>query len=59
MTDVVKFCTLGTLMKKVIDNFHSFFLYMLKSRLSRLKQMQSFTQNVGLAGLIFEINGKN
>ena len=27
MTDVVKFCTLGTLVKKVINNFYSFFLY--------------------------------
>ena len=27
MTDVVKFCTSGTLVKKVSDNFYSFFLY--------------------------------
>ena len=27
MTDVVNLCALGTLVKKVIDNFYSFFLY--------------------------------
>ena len=36
MTDVAKFCTSGTLVKKLINNFYSLF-YMLKSRLSRLK----------------------
>ena len=36
VADVVKFCTSDTLVKNVLDNFFSF-LYMLKSRLSRLK----------------------
>ena len=27
MMDVVKFCASGTLVKKVINNFYSFFLY--------------------------------
>ena len=36
MADVVKFCTSDTLVKNLLDNIFSF-LYMLKSRLSRLK----------------------
>ena len=52
MMDVVKFCTSGTLVKKVIDNFYSFFLY--------VEVQIEMTQNfIWLAGLIFEINGKN
>ena len=34
MTDVVKFCTLGTLVKKVIDNFH-------QVQIEQIKVMQS------------------
>ena len=55
MMDVVKFCTSGTLVKKVIDNFYSFFLYV-EVQIEQIKMMQSF---MGLAGLIFERNGKN
>ena len=39
MTDVVKFCTSGTLVKKVSDDF-DLFSYMLKSIVSRLKWCQ-------------------
>ena len=55
MTDVVKFCTSGTLVEKVIDNFYSCF-YILEVQIEQIKMMQSF---IVLAGLIFEINGKN
>ena len=55
MTDGVKFCTLGTLVKKVSDDFYSFLLYV-EVQIGQIKMMQSF---IGLAGLIFEINGKN
>ena len=53
MTDAVKFCTSGTLVKKVINNFYSFFI---EVQIEQIKMMKSF---IGLAGLIFEINGKN
>ena len=55
MTDVVKFSTSGTLVKQVIDKFYAFFLYV-EVQIEQIKMMQSF---IGLAGLIFEINGKN
>ena len=40
MTDVVKFCTLGMLVKKVINNFYSFLLY-LEVKIEHIKMMQS------------------
>ena len=43
-----------SIVKKVIDNFYSF-LYA-EAQIEQTEMMQSF---IGLAGLIFEINGKN
>ena len=54
MADVVKFCTSDTLVKNVHDNFFSF-LYV-EVQIEKIKMIQSF---IGLAGQIFEINGKN
>ena len=54
MTDVVKFCTSDTLMKKISNNFYSFFLYV-EVQIEQIKMIQRF---MGLAGLIFEINEK-
>ena len=56
MMDVVKFCTSGTLLKKVIDNFDSFFFLYVEVQIEQIEMIQNF---IGLAGLIFEINGKN
>ena len=55
MKGVVKFCTWGTLVKKVIDIFYSFFEYV-EVQIEQIKMMQN---SIGLAGLIFEVNGKN
>ena len=48
MTDVVKFCASGTLVKRVSDNFYSFFIYV-EVQIEQVKMIQSF---IGLAGLI-------
>ena len=58
MTDVVKFCTSDTLVKKALDIFFFSFLYIfyVEVLIEQIKMMKSF---IGLAGLIFEINGKN
>ena len=56
MTDVVNLCGLGTLVKKVIDNFYSSFFLYVEVQIEQIKMVQSF---IGLAGLIFVINGKN
>ena len=55
MADVVKFCTSDTQVKNVLDNLFSF-LYYVEVQIEQIKMIQSF---IGLAGLIFEINGKN
>ena len=55
MADVVKFCTSGTLVKNVLDNFFFIFIYV-EVQTEQIKLIQSF---IGLASLIFEINGKN
>ena len=55
MADVVKFCTSDTLVKNVLDNFFFIFIYV-EVQIEQIKMIQSF---IGLAGLIFEINGKN
>ena len=55
MTDVVKFCTSDTLVKKVLNNFFFIFIYA-EVQIEQIKIVQSF---IGLVGLIFEINGKN
>ena len=55
MTDVVKFCTSGVPVKKVSDNFYSFSYNYVEVYIEQIKMTQSF---IGLAGLIFEINGK-
>ena len=55
MADVVKFCTSDTLVKNVLDNFFFIFIYV-EVQIEQIKMIQRF---IGLAGLIFEINGKN
>ena len=55
MTDVVKFCTSGTPVKKVSNNFNYSFLYV-EVQIEQIKMMQSL---IGLASLISKINGKN
>ena len=56
MADVVKFCTSDTLVKNVLDNFFFFIFIYVEVQIEQIKMIQRF---IGLAGLIFEINGKN
>ena len=55
MADVVKFCTSDILVKNVLGYLFFIFIYV-EVQIEQIKMIQSF---IGLAGLIFEINGKN
>ena len=54
MADVVKLCTSDTLVKNLLDKFFFIFIYV-EVQIEQIKMTKSF---IGLAGLIFEINGK-